>query len=92
MTFRRTAGKGANPLMEKKDHSLDFEKPLRALEKQLEDLLKTSKESDLDVSKEVGAIEEKIERTKRETYSDLTPWQKVQLSRHPNRPYALDYV
>ena len=92
MTFRRTAGKGANLLMEKKDRSLDFEKPLRALEKQLEDLLKTSKESDLDVSKEVRAIEEKIERTKRETYSDLTPWQKVQLSRHPNRPYALDYV
>ncbi len=78
--------------MDQKDHSLDFEKPLRALEKQLEDLLKSSQESDLDVSKEVQAIEGKIERTTRETYADLTPWQKVQLSRHPNRPYALDYV
>lgn len=78
--------------MEKKDHTLDFEKPLRDLEKQLEDLIDASRESDLDVSKEVGAIEKKIERTKRETYSDLTPWQQVQLSRHPGRPYSLDYV
>lgn len=78
--------------MDRKDHALDFEKPLCDLERQLEDLLKTSQESDLDVSKELKAIEEKIERTKRETYSDLTPWQQVQLSRHPNRPYAFDYI
>ncbi len=78
--------------MDLKDHTLDFEKPLCDLERQLEDLLKTSQESDLDVSKELKAIEEKIERTKRETYSDLTPWQQVQLSRHPNRPYAFDYI
>ena len=78
--------------MNKKDHTLDFEKPLRDLEKQLEELTDTSRESDLDVSKEVRAIEDKIERTKRETYSDLTPWQQVQLSRHPGRPYSLDYI
>ena len=78
--------------MNKKDHTLDFEKPLRDLEKQLEELTDTSRESDLDVSKEVRAIEDKIERTKRETYSDLTPWQQDQLSRHPGRPYSLDYI
>ncbi len=75
-----------------KKHSLEFEKPLLDLEKQLEDLLQSSKDSDLDFSKEIKGIERKIELTKREVYSDLTPWQKVQLSRHPNRPYALDYV
>jgi len=75
-----------------KKHSLEFEKPLLDLEKQLEDLLQSSKDSDLDFSKEIKGIERKIEQTKREVYSDLTPWQKVQLSRHPNRPYALDYV
>ena len=62
------------------------------LEKQLEDLLQSSKETDLDFSKEIKGIEKKIELTKRDVYSDLTPWQKVQLSRHPNRPYALDYI
>ena len=62
------------------------------LEKQLEDLLQSSKETDLDFTKEIKGIEKKIEQTKRDVYSDLTPWQKVQLSRHPNRPYALDYI
>ena len=62
------------------------------LEKQLEDLLQSSKETDLDFTKEIKGIEKKIELTKRDVYSDLTPWQKVQLSRHPNRPYALDYI
>lgn len=62
------------------------------LEKQLEDLQQSSKDTDLDFTKEIKGIERKIELTKRDVYSDLTPWQKVQLSRHPNRPYALDYI
>ena len=78
--------------MPTKKHSLDFEKPLLELEKQLEELLQSSKDSDLDFSKEILAIEKKIETTKREVYSDLTSWQKVQLSRHPNRPFTLDYI
>ena len=78
--------------MQNKKHSLEFEKPLLDLEKQLEDLLQSSKETDLDFTKEIKGIEKKIELTKRDVYSDLTPWQKVQLSRHPNRPYALDYI
>ncbi len=76
----------------KKKHSLEFEKPLLDLEKQLDELLQSSKDSDLDFSKEIQAIEKKIDITKRDVYSDLTSWQKVQLSRHPNRPFSLDYV
>ena len=78
--------------MPAKKHSLDFEKPLLDLEKQLDDLLQSSQSSDLDFSQEIKAIEKKIDSTKREVYSDLTSWQKVQLSRHPNRPYSLDFI
>jgi len=76
----------------KNKQSLDFEKPLLDLEKQLDDLMQSSKESDLDFSKEIQAIEKKIELTKRDVYSNLTSWQKVQLSRHPNRPYSPDLI
>jgi acetyl-CoA carboxylase carboxyl transferase subunit alpha len=75
-----------------KKHSLEFEKPLLDLEKQLDEIVKSSHDSDLDFSTEIKAIEKKIEQTKREVYSDLSPWQKVQLSRHPNRPYSFDYI
>ena len=78
--------------MPAKKHSLDFEKPLLDLEKQLDDLLQSSQSSDLDFSQEINAIEKKIDSTKRDVYSDLTSWQKVQLSRHPNRPYSLDFI
>ena len=78
--------------MQNKKHSLEFEKPLLDLEKQLEDLVRSSIDSDLDFTNEIKAIEKKIEQTKRVVYADLSPWQKVQLSRHPNRPYALDYI
>ena len=75
-----------------KKHSLDFEKPLHDLELQLEEIQKSSQNSDLDFSSEIKAIEGKIEKTKRDVYSNLTPWQKVQLSRHPNRPYSPDLI
>ena len=75
-----------------KKHSLEFEKPLLDLELQPEEIVKSSRDSDLDFSTEISAIEKKIELTKRDVYSDLSPWQKVQLSRHPNRPYSLDYI
>ena len=78
--------------MPKKKHSLEFEKPLLELEKQLDEILLSSQDTDLDFSQEIKAIEKKIELTKREVYSDLTSWQKVQLSRHPNRPFSLDYI
>ena len=78
--------------MQNKKHSLEFEKPLLELERQLEELMQSSQDSDLDFSDEIKGIEKKIELTKKGVYSDLTSWQKVQLSRHPNRPYALDYI
>ena len=81
--------------MEKKVHTLDFEKPLRDLESQLEELLESSRKSDVDpgrVSTAAKVIEAEIDAAKREIYSNLTPWQKIQISRHPNRPYTLDFV
>ncbi|MBW8780338.1 MAG: acetyl-CoA carboxylase carboxyltransferase subunit alpha [Verrucomicrobia bacterium] len=78
--------------MEKPVYTLEFEKPLRDLSTQLEQLRQQSLENNLDVGSEIAAIERKIEATQREIYSSLTPWQKVQIARHPKRPYALDYV
>ncbi|MDQ8195015.1 acetyl-CoA carboxylase carboxyltransferase subunit alpha [Coraliomargarita sp. SDUM461004] len=78
--------------MEDVTYTLEFEKPLRELEKQLITLNQVSKESKVDVTSEIEAIEAKIDKTKMEIYSNLTPWQRVQLSRHPKRPYSLDYI
>lgn len=78
--------------MERPAYLLEFEKPLRELEKQLEALHQQSLENNIDMSAELAAIEGKIETTKREIYTNLTPWQRVQVARHPKRPYALDYV
>ena len=71
---------------------LEFERPLRDLQRQLTALQDTSREHQFDVSKEVTAIEERIEETKRSIYTNLSPWQRVQLARHPRRPYSLDYI
>ncbi len=78
--------------MEPPSYTLEFEKPLRDLARQLDELRQQSIESNVDTVKEIRSIEKKIETTQREIYSNLTPWQKVQLARHPKRPYALDYV
>jgi len=78
--------------MSKNKFSLDFEKPLYELEQQLQQLVESSAKSDLDFSAEIKAIEEKLLQTRRETYSNLTAWQKVQLSRHPERPFSLYYI
>ncbi|MBL9208619.1 MAG: acetyl-CoA carboxylase carboxyltransferase subunit alpha [Opitutaceae bacterium] len=78
--------------MDKPTYTLEFEKPLRELSAQLDQLRQQSLENNLDVSTEISAIEKKIEATQREIYSSLTAWQRVQIARHPKRPYALDYV
>ena len=72
-------------------YTLDFEKPLVALQEQLEQLKKLSNDSHVSVENELSAIQSKIEATKKEIYSHLTSWQKIKLARHPARPYALDY-
>tara|TARA_B100001769_G_scaffold266605_1_gene253077 strand:- start:320 stop:1297 length:978 start_codon:yes stop_codon:yes gene_type:complete len=73
-------------------YTLEFEKPLRELEKQLIALQKVSEDSKVDVGHEIQAIESKLEQLKSNIYTDLTPWQRVQLCRHPQRPYPLDYI
>lgn len=71
---------------------LDFEKPLEKLYEQLEKIQQVGEEGDVDVSEMLTEIEQKIKVKKKEIYSNLTGWQKVQLSRHPERPYTLYYI
>ncbi len=75
-----------------KTHVLDFEKPIVDLEKKLDDLKRHSRANDINFDAEVRRMEEKIEKTKREIYVGLTAWQRVQIARHPARPFALDYI
>ncbi|MEY3000555.1 MAG: hypothetical protein RL648_769 [Verrucomicrobiota bacterium] len=78
--------------MENNEFILEFEKPLRDLRNRLEALLDASHEQNFDVSAEAQAIRDRLEKSQREIYSNLTPWQRVQLARHPKRPYSLDYI
>lgn len=71
---------------------LDFEKPIVELAKKLDDLKKHLRGHDIDLDPEVRRIAAHIEKTKRLTYANLDPWQRVQIARHPQRPYALDYL
>ncbi|MBC3540194.1 acetyl-CoA carboxylase carboxyltransferase subunit alpha [Rufibacter sediminis] len=71
---------------------LDFEQPIASLEGKLAEMKKLASESQVDVSDAVLALEEKIKSLKKETYANLTRWQRVQLSRHVERPYTLDYI
>lgn len=79
-------------MSEKPTYTLDFEKPLQGLESQLANLRNLSSEQDLDLKDEITAIEKKLSATQKQIYSKLSAWQRVQLSRHPARPYALDYI
>ncbi|RAV98131.1 acetyl-CoA carboxylase carboxyltransferase subunit alpha [Pseudochryseolinea flava] len=71
---------------------LDFEKPIAELEGKLEDMKHLASDSDKEVQAAVKALERKILDLKKETFENLTGWQRVQLSRHPDRPYTLDYI
>jgi len=71
---------------------LDFEKPIVELERRLRDLKEHSREHDVDLDSEVEAIDAKLRDTRREIYGNLTAWQRVQIARHLQRPFALDYV
>jgi acetyl-CoA carboxylase carboxyl transferase subunit alpha len=71
---------------------LDFEKPIAELESKLEDMKHLAQDSDKDVQAAIKALERKILELKKETFENLTGWQRVQLSRHPDRPYTLDYI
>jgi len=73
-------------------HPLDFEKPIFELQRRLQDLKDHSDEHDVDLDSAVEAIEAKIRETRREVYSNLSAWQRVQIARHVQRPFALDYI
>ena len=72
--------------------SWDFEKPIIELEKKIEGLRKFSSSKAVDLSSEVSDLEKKLKKLKKGVYSKLSPWQKIQISRHPNRPTTLDYI
>ena len=74
------------------NYVLPFEKPILELEKKLDELRGFSEEQEIDMGSEVGKIEQKIADTKQKIYSGMTPWQKVQMARHPQRPYTRDYI
>lgn len=71
---------------------LDFEAPLAELQARIAELEKFSATSGINVSEEINALNQRLEETSHKIYENLTPWQKVQLSRHPERPYTLDYI
>lgn len=71
---------------------LDFEKPIEDLTQQLEKIKALAEKNNVDMSASVNELETTIANTRKEIYSNLTPWQRVQLSRHPERPYTLYYI
>lgn len=71
---------------------LDFERPIIELEHKIEELRVIAQDGNLDVQEEIKQLEAKIVQVSKEIYSNLTPWQKVLLARHPNRPYTSDYI
>ncbi len=73
-------------------HFLDFERPIGELEGKIEELRHLATTSELNIAEEVGRLETSAARLLRRTYARLTPWQKVQVARHPQRPHALDYI
>lgn len=80
------------PTPVKKPAPLDFEKPIVELERMLADIRSHSSEHNLDFEREIARLSAKLEATRKEIYSALTPWQRVQIVRHPQRPYTLDYI
>lgn len=71
---------------------LDFEKPIAELETRVAELRETANSSDIDIDAEVGRLEAKANKLLRDTYAKLSPWQKAQVARHPDRPHFKDYV
>jgi len=72
--------------------SLDFESPIVELQQKISDMKDFSVGEDIELSSEIASLEKKLEKLRHEIYSNLSRWQKVQLARHPNRPYTLDYI
>ena len=74
------------------DYILDFEEPLKKIVDKIESLKKSSVSTGIDVTQSISQLEKQLDNKKEEIYSNLSRWQKVQLARHPNRPYSSDYI
>ncbi|ABC43565.1 acetyl-CoA carboxylase carboxyltransferase subunit alpha [Salinibacter ruber] len=74
------------------EHLLDFEKPLVELEDKLTEMRELNAETQDDLSNEIEALEERVEQLRTSIYRNLTRWQRVQIARHPERPYTLDHI
>lgn len=72
--------------------TLDFEKPIADLERKIAEMKALSGGSNIELGEEIARLEKKVEKLRADVYSSLTRWQRVQLARHPNRPYTLDYI
>ena len=73
-------------------NGLNFERPILELEKKIEELRSFTVKEDIDLSSEIKKLEERLKKVKQEVFKNLTPWQRVQIARHPKRPYTLDYI
>ena len=73
-------------------NGLDFEKPILELESKINELRNFSSDRNVNLAAEIRKLEDKLEKIKTEIYGSLTPWQRVQIARHPLRPYTLDYI
>jgi len=71
---------------------LDFEKPIAELETRVAELRETASAGSIDIDPEIEKLESKAAKLLRDTYAKLTPWQKAQVARHPERPHFKDYV
>jgi len=72
--------------------ALDFERPIIDLEEKIQELKSLPASKSIDLESEITRLEEKLGQARRDVYQNLTPWQRVQLARHPKRPYTLDYI
>ena len=71
---------------------LDFEKPIAVLEGKIEELRHMSSDMDINIAEEVGRLQKKLSREIKTAYSNLGPWEKVQVARHPDRPKTIDII
>lgn len=74
------------------EFTLDFERPVAELERKIQEMKDFSSGEDIELSREIKRLEERADKLRREIFSSLTAWQRVQLARHPQRPYTLDYI
>lgn len=74
------------------NYTLEFEKPVRDLENQIKELQEASLRPEIDISKEIKALQKKVSTLIKDIYANLSPWERVLLSRHPNRPHTIDYI